>query len=157
MNISTKRFVKLRQPMRTIDAYSYHCGVMDAFCEVVGAGVKQLALSHPFSSLEEMQQYLPYAEQLCKTYHIEYYPESSLLITDLFPASMNKGKHNILFFKEHTVLETYLHLKEQKAVLVKQKQYENEARKEIALAFGKLLSYDESSCLDKILHNTEKE
>lgn len=31
--------------MRPIDPYSYHCGVMDSFCEIVGAGVKPMALS----------------------------------------------------------------------------------------------------------------
>ena len=39
--------------MRPIDPYSYHCGVMDSFCEIVGAGVKPMALSHPFASPEE--------------------------------------------------------------------------------------------------------
>ena len=33
--------------MREIDTYSYRCGVMDCFCEMVRAGVKNLALSHP--------------------------------------------------------------------------------------------------------------
>lgn len=39
--------------MRPIDPYSYHCGVMDSFCEIVGAGVKPMALSHPFASPED--------------------------------------------------------------------------------------------------------
>ena len=32
--------------MRPIDPYSYHCGVMDSFCEIVAAGIKPMALSH---------------------------------------------------------------------------------------------------------------
>ena len=38
---------------REIDVYSYQCGVMDAFCEMVHAGVKRIALSHPFPTREE--------------------------------------------------------------------------------------------------------
>ena len=143
--------------MQNFDEYSYQCGVMDAFCEVVGAGVKQLALSHPFTSLAEMNHYLSYAEQLCKTYHLSCYPETTILITDLFPYSMNKGKYNILFYKEPKVLETYLKLKQQKAELVKHNAYQAEKRMNIALAFGELLSYDKQSCMDKIAHNHEKE
>ena len=30
--------------------YWYHCGVMDAFCEIVAAGVKKLALSYSNNS-----------------------------------------------------------------------------------------------------------
>lgn len=33
--------------MHPIDPYSYHCGVMDSFCEIVAAGIKPMALSHP--------------------------------------------------------------------------------------------------------------
>ena len=30
-----------------IDHYSYECGVMDCFCEMVASGLKKLAMSHP--------------------------------------------------------------------------------------------------------------
>jgi len=33
---------------KQIDAYSFALGVCEAFCEVVRAGVKRIALSHPF-------------------------------------------------------------------------------------------------------------
>ena len=36
--------------MRNIDSYSYQCGVIDCFNEMVYAGVKSLALSHPMDS-----------------------------------------------------------------------------------------------------------
>ena len=34
------------------DQYSYYAGITAAFAEVVGAGVKQLALSHPYTAVE---------------------------------------------------------------------------------------------------------
>lgn len=136
--------------------YWYHCGVMDAFCEITAAGVKQLALSHPFDSEEDMRKLLPIAKQLCEKYGIYSSTEDQLLITDLFPYSMNKGKFNILFYKEHKVLDAYQKLKEDKQVALKEGIYEQE-RLSIALAFGKLLSYDKESCMRKIEANTEKE
>lgn len=37
---------------RPVDARAYALGVCDAFCEVVRAGVKRIALSHPFTQDE---------------------------------------------------------------------------------------------------------
>ena len=37
---------------KQIDAYSFALGVCEAFCEVVRAGVKRIALSHPFTEDE---------------------------------------------------------------------------------------------------------
>ena len=38
--------------MPVIDNYSYHLGAADCFCEMVAAGVKKIALSHPCDSKE---------------------------------------------------------------------------------------------------------
>ena len=56
--------------MRPIDPYSYHCGVMDSFCEIVGAGVKPMALSHPFASPEERAEYREYAAKMAGQYGV---------------------------------------------------------------------------------------
>lgn len=143
--------------MNEFDQYSYHCGVMDAFAEVVSAGVKRLALSHPFSSKEELDQYVPYAMQLCSQYEIFCYQESELLITDLFPYTLNKGFHNIIFYRKQEYLDQYLHLKREKKMLIETGTYTKENRRSLAYAFGKLLSYDEEACQKKIDTNTEKE
>ena len=42
---------------KQIDAYSFALGVCEAFCEVVRAGVKRIALSHPFTE-DELQNLL---------------------------------------------------------------------------------------------------
>ena len=68
----------------------YHCGVIDAFNEMVANGVKQLALSHPFDSSEERKEMLPFVEAICAKYHTSYYLEDRPLISDLFPAAVNK-------------------------------------------------------------------
>lgn len=136
--------------------YWYHCGVMDAFCEIVAAGVKKLALSHPINSEEELCSLLPYAKQLCRQYGIQYYEERELLITDLFPFRLNKGHYNILFFKEAATLHAYLALKKRKEDALRLGIYEQQ-RTKLALDFGELLSYDLESCLKKLDENTEKE
>ena len=136
--------------------YWYHCGVMDAFCEIVAAGVKKLALSHPINSKEDLNSLLPYAKQLCRQYGIQYYEERELLITDLFPFRLNKGHYNILFFREAATLQAYLALKKRKEDALRLGIYEQQ-RTKLALDFGELLSYDLESCLKKLEENTEKE
>ena len=44
---------------KQIDAYSFALGVCEAFCEVVRAGVKRIALSHPFTSKRTRCRFSP--------------------------------------------------------------------------------------------------
>ena len=59
--------------MKQIEEYSYQCGVMDCFSEMVKAGLKRIALSHPSSTKEIRDQYIPFAENICDKYQIHYY------------------------------------------------------------------------------------
>ena len=54
--------------MKQIEEYSYQCGVMDCFSEMVKAGLKRIALSHPSSTKEIRDQYIPFAENICDKY-----------------------------------------------------------------------------------------
>ncbi len=137
-----------------IDPYSYQCGVIDAFNEVVKAGVKRLALSHPVDTLEEAQALLPFSEEICKRYGNRCYLEDSLLITDLFPAELNEGKYNILYYREEADFQQYLRLKEEKQQLLRQRAYCGEARRRIAVEFGRLLSYSDDA-IERYLKATE--
>ena len=137
-----------------IDPYPYQCGVIDAFNEVVKAGVKRLALSHPVDTLEEAQALLPFSEEICKRYGNRCYLEDSLLITDLFPAELNEGKYNILYYREEADFQQYLRLKEEKQQLLRQGAYCGEARRRIAVEFGRLLSYSDDA-IERYLKATE--
>lgn len=137
-----------------IDPYSYQCGVIDAFNEVVKAGVKRLALSHPVDTLEEAQALLPFSEEICKRYGNRCYLEDSLLITDLFPAELNEGKYNILYYREEADFQQYLRLKEEKQRLLRQGAYCGAARRRIAVEFGRLLSYSDDA-IERYLKATE--
>ncbi len=137
-----------------IDPYSYQCGMIDAFNEVVKAGGKRLALSHPVDTLEEAQALLPFSEEICKRYGNQCYLEDSLLITDLFPAELNEGKYNILYYREEADFQQYLRLKEEKQRLLRQGAYCGEARRRIAVEFGRLLSYSDDA-IERYLKATE--
>lgn len=123
--------------MQTID---YHCGVIDAFNEMVSCGVKQLALSHPFDSVQERSEVLPFMEAICAKYHTMYYLEDRLLTCDLFDPAFHEGKAMILFYREERVLQAYLNLKQVKAQAIRQREYDS-VRTAIAYRFGELLSY----------------
>lgn len=143
--------------MQPIDAFSYQCGVMDCFCEMVAAGVKRFALSHPMDTRQERDALLEYASSLCAQYAIFYYAEENGLVTDLFPASMSAGKYNILFFGNEEALEEYLALKAEKLVFSSVGQYTVQERRALALRYAKLLGYSEQAALSMIERNPEKE
>lgn len=130
---------------REIDPYSYGLGVMDCFCEMVAAGVKKLALSHPFDTREERDGCLEAVKELCRQYRVRFYLEDELIETELFPAEPGKKKYLFLFYEKEEVLEAYLELKERRRMLEEQGSYGASARFEIAREFGGLLSYPEET------------
>ena len=114
-----------------IDSYSYHLGAADVFCEMVAAGVKKIALSHPCGSKAERDRFLPDFDALCKKYGVQYYIEDDPIITDLFPVSMNRGKYQVIFYQEKAMLLSYLGLKQEKAAALTDGRYE-EIRTDLA-------------------------
>ena len=100
-----------------IDNYSYQCGVMDCFCEMVASGLKKLAMSHPCDTKAERDSYLPQVKKLCEKYGILYHPQD--------------------------VYETYLELKKRQKELENQCGGTEEERYQLAADFGVLLSYPE--------------
>ncbi len=141
---------------RIIDEYSYKLGAADAFMEMIRSGTKKLALSHPCDSLEERDDLLDDYINLANKYKIKYYLEDSPLITDLFPASLNKNKCNILFYLDDEIITTYLNLKQEKEEAIKNNIYQQK-RYDIAYKYGKLLSYQENRIDYLIKNNNEKE
>lgn len=142
--------------MKKLDGYSYQCGVIDAFNEVVRAGVKRIALSHPADSREEAMELIPFSQQICQQYGNHFYLEESPLLTDLFPISLNKGKYNIIYYRQEDIRQ-YLALKKRKQQLLEQQAYQGEARRQIAVEYGKLLSYSPEAIERYLAQNEEKE
>lgn len=124
-----------------IDERSYQLGVIGAFAEVVGVGVKRLALSSALPP-DEMAALIDEAEKIIARNEALSYLEKDFLVTDLFPSEVTEGKHVILIYKD-PVRDDYLALKQRKQELIEAGGYHGEARTEIAREMGRLLSYPE--------------
>lgn len=140
-----------------LDHFSYRCGVIDCFNEMVRAGLKPMALAHPCPTPAERDSYLPFCEEICGKYGAKFFPEDAMLLTDLFPLSANRGTYNIIFYRDEAVRRTYEDLKAEKAALLAAGQYRGEPRRRLACRFGALLGYPETDCLRMIAANTDRE
>lgn len=125
-----------------IDLRSYRLGGMGAFAEMVGAGVKTLALSSPMTQAE-VDDLLTDAQRIAAENGAEIFRETDFLVTDLFSSELTDGLEVLLIYRGAT-LDRYQNLKAAKVRLVESGEYEGEARLEIARRFGSLLSYPES-------------
>ena len=140
-----------------LDRFSYRCGVIDCFNEMVRAGLKPMALAHPSPTPAERDRYLPFCEAICGQYGTKFFPEDDMLLTDLFPLSANRGTYNIIFYREEAVRRAYEDLKAEKAALLAAGQYRGEPRRRLACRFGALLGYPETDCLRMIGANADRE
>jgi len=136
-----------------IDPTSFQLGVISAFSEVVNAGVKPLALSHPLSS-EEMALFLPEATKIAAKYQVELYLEKDLIKTQLFPADIVKDKEVLLLYQGNT-LDRYQAIKRDKAALEHHGIYKEQEALDIAVRFGKLLGYSSKGIQKLIQENRE--
>ena len=109
-----------------IDKRSYRLGGIGAFSEVVGAGVKKLALSSPMTP-EEMDALMDEARKIADRNGVKLHRETDFLVTDLFPASVTEGKHVLLIYLD-PIKEEYMALKARKERLPANQAYEGKAR-----------------------------
>lgn len=145
-----------------IDPYSFALGVCEAFCEVVRAGVKRIALSHPFTESELQkelhgQAFLNACDAIAVRYGCSSYFLEEPVLTDLFPVSLNRGKQNVVFYRDPADIEELLAIQREKDALQAAGQYTGEARRALAVRFGRLLSYSEEAIKRYLTQNTELE
>ncbi|MEM7336300.1 MAG: hypothetical protein AAF490_29740 [Chloroflexota bacterium] len=122
-----------KQLIPNFKQYSYYAGITTAFAEVVAAGVKQLALSHPYTAEELVIMKEP-TKLIAKEHGITMRVEGELLITPLFPANIAKDKFVIFLMQNDAVWDQYQALKN--ATMLPE---------QLAWEFGRLLSYDDAS------------
>lgn len=120
-------------------SHTYELGTIGGFAELVNSGVKTLAMSEVLPPAE-MDAMLPEAEKVAARNHVRLYRERNLLVTDLFPADVAKGRDVLLIYQGAT-LDEYLALKAEVEALEKAGQYTGKAREAIARRFGRMLSY----------------
>jgi len=139
----------------TIDQRSLEIGAIGAFAEMVDVGVKKLAFSGVMTTAE-VNALWEEATRVANEHHVALFREHDLLVTDLFPADVAKGKEVLLIYNGST-LDEYKALKRKKALLVKSGTYTGKAREEIARQLGRLLSYPESGIDTLLKKNTVRE
>ena len=142
--------------MKTIDHYSFHCGVIDCFNEMVSAGVKRIAFSEPMNSAEECRSYRPFVEKTCHKYGARFYFEPSSLVTDLFPKELNAGRAHYIFYREEDALREYLAVRAEKEELAAAGAYRGEQRRALAYRFGRLLSYTDEAIARRLAENKSR-
>lgn len=141
---------------RNLDTYSFRCGVIDAFSEVVHAGVKRIAYSHATTDYQLFLDDISYAKIACQKYDIKMYIEEDMLTTDLFKQSDSKDHYVVILYLHDKDLKEYLDLKEKKRVCLEQGTYDMH-RHEIAQTLGHLLSYSDERIEAFIANNPDKE
>ncbi|MCI5774288.1 MAG: hypothetical protein MR210_07000 [Erysipelotrichaceae bacterium] len=142
--------------MKELDEFSYRCGVIDCFSEMVKAKLKPMAMAHPCHDLDQRDSYIPFVTKICQNYGIKYYLDDDPLLSDLFPLALNKDTYNIILYQDDAIIKKYQQLKHQKQLALQQGNYEH-LRNDIAYQFGKLLGYDDSTIKRYILENNDKE
>lgn len=135
-----------------IDTVSYELGMINCFVEMVACGVKKMAISPPIDP-KDYELINAESEKMVKGFGIKSYLTHSLIVTDLQSEEFTLGKWSILYYDSDDVLDEYLQLVKTKEEYVRQGTYGGENRKEIARAFGRLLSYPEHKIEEKISQN----
>ena len=125
-----------------IDRRSYNLGIIGGFSEVVRLGVKKLALSEVMKPAE-MDAMMADARIVAERNEVLLYREPELIVTDLYPADVAAGKDVLLIYTGDT-LQEYLKLKQDREALVASGKYSGAARREIAVRFGRMLSYPQA-------------
>jgi hypothetical protein len=125
---------------------SYHLGMIYAFAEIVGSGVKPLALSPPLTKEEYTRLKSP-IRLMADEYGIHLLVDEDFLTTKLFNPAFTDGKVVVHMVKDTSIIDRYKRLKELKA---RRRRESNliEFEDEIARCLGRLLGYNEVTIED---------
>lgn len=117
-------------------------GEIKAWCEAAKNEAKEMSLSAPFRP-EDYETILHYMEEYAQRNEVNFYHERELIDTDLFGDMDLTGIWVFVIYSNPETLEKYLKLKEDKKILVESGTYEGDARRDIAVRFGRLLGYSD--------------
>ena len=132
-----------------LDRRSYNLGMIYAFAEVVGSGVKRLGLSPPLTK-EEYMDVIDDTRLIAKEYGVTLHTDRDFLETLLFNPEFTRGKIVIHLADSKETLDEYLRLKERKRRLEESGELTKAKEEEIARGLGALLSYSEEA-VDRLL------
>ncbi len=130
--------MRKEDPLMTPDRLSFCLGMVFAFAEVVGSGVKPLALSPPL----DPDEYVAMETEVRRTasqFGLRVGEDRDVLTTLLFDPAFTAGKAVFLLAADDAVLEDYASLKEARRRIGSQGDEEEEL--DLARRFGRLLGY----------------
>jgi hypothetical protein len=126
-----------------VDRMSYCLGMNFAFSEVVGSGVKPLALSPPLER-HEAQVLLAASRGIADEFGILLEVEEDCLTTRLFDPAFTAGKTTFLMAADQGILDAYTELKSEAGSARAQGTTQTE-EEDIARRFGRLLGYSDAA------------
>jgi hypothetical protein len=132
-----------------LDRRSYNLGMIYAFAEVVGSGVKRLGLSPPLTE-EEYMDVIDDTRLIAEEYGVTLHTDRDFLETLLFNPEFTRGRIVIHLADSSETLDEYLRLKERKRRLEESGELTMAKAEEIARGLGALLSYSEEA-VDRLL------
>ncbi len=127
-----------------LDRRSYNLGMIYAFAEVVGSGVKRLGLSPPLTE-EEYESVIDDTRLIADEYGVTLHTDRDFLETLLFNPEYTRGRIVIHLADSGETLDEYLRLKERKRRLEEAGELTRAKEEEIARGLGALLSYSEEA------------
>ncbi len=127
-----------------LDQRSYQLGMIYAFAEMVGSGVKRLALS-PALTEDQFERIIQEVRLIAEEYNLVLHVDRDFLETRLFNPEYTSGKTVIHLVAERATIDEYEVLKERKRGHLEAGNLTEEAELEIARGLGRLLSYSEES------------
>jgi hypothetical protein len=127
-----------------LDIRSYNLGMIYAFAEVVGSGVKRLGLSPPLTE-EEYEEVIDDTRLIAEEYGVTLHTDRDFLETLLFNPEYTRGRIVIHLADSKETLDEYLRLKERKRRLEESEELTRMKEEEIARSLGALLSYSEEA------------
>jgi hypothetical protein len=133
-----------------IDRLSYCLGMTFAFSEVVGSGVKPLALSPPLDP-DEAEVLLAPSRLMAEEFGIRLLVEEDCLTTRLFDPAFTAGKTTFLMAADQGVLDEYAALKAD-ARAARENGSSADCEEDLARRFGRLLGYSDA-VVDGLLRN----
>jgi hypothetical protein len=136
---------------RKLDRRSYNLGMIYAFSEVVGSGVKRLGLSPPLTE-EEYMDVIDDTRLIAEEYGVTLHTDRDFLETLLFNPEYTRGRIVIHLADSRETLDEYLRLKERKRKLEESGELTRMNEEQIARGLGGLLSYSEEA-IDRLLEN----
>ncbi len=127
-----------------LDRRSYNLGMIYAFAEVVGSGVKRLGLSPPLTETE-YENVIEDTRLIAEEYGVTLHTDRGFLETLLFNPEYTRGRIVIHLADSRETLDEYLCLKDRKKRLEESGELTRMKEEEIARGLGALLSYSEET------------